>query len=223
MTYQQPTAGHPIARGGKPYIWVTWLAKLLGGNQCVWSAWFKAHYKYAKFEEEAEQLAEWNRDHSRMMREIRSELEENGWRCAVEAENEFKLEGASAVVAGKPDLIGTMPGHVLVVDGKTGRERDCDWWQVLIYLFAIQLSRPDLVGNLTAEVHYKRKRMTVTPNDLTDSRRDDIVQMVKTIAGDTQPPKSPSRHECKRCNIGAKDCPQRFQEPVSTTSHVEAF
>lgn len=223
MAYQQPTPGHPIARGGKAYIWTTWLAKLLGGNQCLWSAWFKAHYKYAKFEEEAEQLVEWNRDHTRMMREIRSEMEENGWHCAVENENDFKLEGAAAVVAGKPDLIGTMPGHVLVIDGKTGRERDSDWWQVLIYLFAIQLSRPDLVGALVGEVHYKRKRVSVIPADLTETRRDDIVQMIKVIASDTPPSKAPSREECKRCNISAKDCPQRFRESMAATSHVEAF
>ena len=30
-----------------PYIWVTWLTKLLAGEaQCDWASWFKAHNKY---------------------------------------------------------------------------------------------------------------------------------------------------------------------------------
>ena len=29
-----------------PYIWVTWLTKLLvGENYCEWAGWFKAHYE----------------------------------------------------------------------------------------------------------------------------------------------------------------------------------
>lgn len=212
-------------RTGKPYIWVTWLSALLGGRQCVWSAWFKAHYKYDKFEEEAGNLAEWNRDHNRMMRARRIELEEAGWAVAVEAQNEFKLEGAVAVVAGKPDIVATLPGHVLVVDGKTGRERDSDWWQVLLYLFALPKSRPDLVGGLEGEVHYKRgdKRVTVPATALTPDRLDDIVTLIKTIGGATPPAKAPSRDECKRCNIGVGDCPQRVQAVQQETTAVADF
>lgn len=203
-----------IPRGSKPYIWVTWLSGLLGGKSCLWSAWFKAHFKYQKFEMEASQLVEWNRDHNRLMRARRQELEEAGWTVSVENQNEFKLEGAIAIVAGKPDLIATMPGHVLIVDGKTGRERDSDLWQVLLYLFAFPKCRPDVVGALEGEVHYKQgdKRITVTPSELTTDRLDDLVTMIKIVGGSTPPAKAPSRDECKRCNIGVGDCPERFQE-----------
>lgn len=202
-------------RGGKPYIWVTWLAKLLGGNQCLWSAWFKAHFKYQKVvEDEGFELAAWARDHDRMMRDRREELEEAGWNVATESQNEFKLEGQGAVVAGKPDIVATMPGHILVVDGKTGRERQSDWWQVLIYLFALPKSRPALVGKIVGEIHYKvgDKRVPVRPSELTEARLDDVVKMVKTIASPTPPRRSPSRDECKRCNIGFADCQERFKE-----------
>lgn len=211
-------------RGGKPYIWVTWLSGLLGGKQCLWSAWFKAHYKYQKFEEEASQLAEWNRDHNRMMRDRREELEEAGWTVMVENQNEFKLEGAVAVVAGKPDIVATMPGHVLIVDGKTGRERDSDWWQVLLYLFAVPRSRPDLVGDLVGEIHYKRgdKRITVKPSELTPERLDDLVKIIKVVGGNEPPSKAPSRDECKRCNIGAADCPERFRELAASATTLAA-
>jgi CRISPR/Cas system-associated exonuclease Cas4 (RecB family) len=212
-------------RTGKPYIWVTYLSKLLGGNQCLWSAWFKAHYRYQKYEVEAADLAEWNRDHSRLMRQRREEMEEAGWTVAVEDQNEFKLEGTSAVVAGKPDLIATLPGHVLVIDGKTGRERDSDYWQVLLYLFALPKSRPDLVGKLEGEVQYQRgdKRVTVKPSDLSPARLDDVVSLIKVIGSDEAPSRAPSREECKRCNIGFADCPERFKERAQAAVMASEF
>jgi CRISPR/Cas system-associated exonuclease Cas4 (RecB family) len=211
-------------RSGKPYIWATWLSKLLGGDQCLWSGWFKAHFKYEKFEKQAEQLAEWNRDHGRLMRDRRTELEEAGWTVFVENQNEFKLEGETATVAGKPDIIATMPGHLLVVDGKTGRQRDSDIWQMLLYLFALPKSRPDLVGALVGELQYKRGdvRITVKPSQLTSARRSDLITMIRTLASDTPPSKAPSRHECERCNIGPQDCPERFVERPAATAVAAA-
>jgi len=226
MAYAQPRPGQPIRRDGKPYIWVTWLAKLLGGQQCVWSAWFKAHFKYAKFEQDGAQLAEWNREHTALMRSIVDDLRENGWSVTVEGQNEFKLEGKAAVVAGKSDAIATMPGHVLVVDGKTGRERESDWWQVFIYLFALEAERPQLLaGNkVNGEVIYKTgDQQHVRMSDLNEARRDDLVRMIKMVASDTEPPRAPSRGECLRCNIGPSDCPQRFVESSRETTEVAAF
>lgn len=212
-------------RGGKPYLWVTWLSGLLGGKQCLWAAWFKSRFKYQKFEAQASQLAEWNREHSAMMRARRAELEENGWHVAVESENEFRLEGEVAIVAGKPDIIATMPGHVLVVDGKTGRRRDSDWWQVLIYLLAIKLSRQDLQGELLGEVHYQRgdTRLPIPERELTDARQDEIVRLIKVIGAPQAPPRSPSRDECLRCNIGFADCPERFKDEDVAITQVSGF
>jgi CRISPR/Cas system-associated exonuclease Cas4 (RecB family) len=199
-----------IRRHGKSYIWVTWLAKLLGGNECLWSAWFKAHYKYDKFEEQAADLAKWNRDHTKLMAARRRELEQDGWTVTVEDENAFKLEGEVAVVAGKMDLVAVKGDRVLVVDGKTGRERESDLWQVLIYLYALPKSRKDLPPNLEGEVHYRQGDVSLTPAELTPARMERIVTLIKTVGGETPPPKRPSREECKRCNIGIKDCPERM-------------
>lgn len=206
------------ARTGKPYIWVTWLAKLLGGQQCVWSAWFKAHYKYDKFEEQAADLVKWNREHNKLMAARQRELEGQGYTVMVEDQNAFKLEGEVAVVAGKPDLVAVKPGEVLVVDGKTGRERESDIWQVLFYLFALPKSRPDLKGDLVGEVQYARGdvRITLTPADLDEPRMKQVVDLIKVVAGDAEPPKRPSRQECKVCNIGFKDCPMRVGVEVTT-------
>lgn len=208
-----------IARTGKPYIWVTWLAKLLGGNRCIWSAWFKAHYKYDKFEEQAADLVKWNRDHNKLMSVRQKELEADGWTVLVEEQNAFKLEGKVAVVAGKPDLVAVKSGQVMVIDGKTGRERESDIWQVLFYLFALPKSRPDLKGELIGEVQYKSGDViTLSPAELDEPRMGQIVKLIEAVAGAEPPVKRPSRDECKRCNIGVKDCPQRVSAQMETTA-----
>lgn len=226
MAASQPLPGRPIARGGKPYLWVTWLTKVLGGDQCLFAPWFKAHFKYAKYELETEKLQEWNRDHTALMREVRTELEENGWHVCGESENDFRLEGAVAIVAGKPDIIATMPGHVLVVDGKTGQPRESDWWQIAIYLFAIGKTCRDLTGELLGEVRYRSGRgITVRTEDITQPRVDEFVRVVKVVAGPTPPAPSPSRQECRRCNIGPADCSARVQEgqEAAATAMVGEF
>lgn len=228
MAYQrpQPQPGRPIRRAGKPYIWATWLAKILGGDQCVRSVWFKAHYQYDKLpERNAEQLAEWNREHNAMMRERRAELEANGW--TVQTEQDFKLEGNAAVIAGKEDLVATMPGHVLIVDGKTGRRRDADFWQVLIYLWARTL-RPkkadDPTTKIAGEVFYKRGQpVDVRVADVAH-HEPTLVQMVQLIAGPDEPTPNPTKYECGRCNIRPEDCARRYREErAEDTIETAAF
>lgn len=214
-----------VRRSGKPYIWVTHVAKLLGGHQCLFSAWFKAHFRYQKYETQTANLQEWSREHNELMAARRRELEREGYTVSAEEANAFILEGDVAVVAGKPDLIGHKPGSVLVVDGKTGRERESDIWQVLMYLFAIPKVRPQLTGTLEGEVQYQRGdvRIAVTPSELTPERLDLIVSTIHTIAGPTAPPRVPSRYECQMCNIGPADCPQRFQQAREETVAVSEF
>lgn len=219
----QPTPGHPVARGGKPYIWATWLAKLLGGDQCVRSVWFKSRYQYSKLpEKDAEKLQEWNREHNQMMRERRALLEENGWQ--VQTERDFKLEGATAIIAGKEDLVAEMPGQILIVDGKTGRRRDSDFWQVLIYLYARLHQAPDQNTKLAGEVFYKQgKEIPLTVSDV-EKNEGALVFMVKAIASPDEPTPNPSRFECGRCNIRREDCSMRFaEERDSELVTTEAF
>lgn len=208
----QPTPGHPIARR-KPYVYATWLAKLLGGNECQWSAWFKAHHKYVKFERDAEKLQEWNRDHTELMQQRRAQLEADGWTVYNEDANSFTLEGEKADVAGKPDLVAVMDDQVLLIDGKTGRKRESDAWQVRLYLWALPLVRKDLKDKaLAGEVEYKTGRTKHAPVDPpSDAHIEQMVSLIRVVAGEKPPAKVPSEWECGRCDIGLADCPQRYQ------------
>jgi CRISPR/Cas system-associated exonuclease Cas4 (RecB family) len=207
-----------------PYIYVTWLAKTLGGARCLYRPWFQSHFKYEKHEEMAFDLAKWNRDHNALMAARRKALDRDGWTCSVEAENSFKLQGASAVLAGKPDLVAVKGDRVMVIDGKSGRERDSDIWQVLLYLYAVPKSRPDLPKDIEGEVFYKAgNSVSLTTDALDDERMGQIVHTIRLIASDTAPPKTPSRDECRFCNIGPKDCPQRITEDQEQRTLVVEF
>lgn len=198
-------------RFGKPYIYVTWLAKQLGGHQCRWSAWFKAHFKYDKYEEMAGDLHRWNADHTRMMARRRQELEADGWTIFTEQQNAFKLDLPQAVVAGKGDIVAVKGTRALIVDGKTGRERDSDIWQLLIYLRTYPRVRPALAaGEWEGEVLYKNgPPISLTASELTEERLGQITDLIRVIASEEPPPRTPSRDECRMCNIGPADCPQR--------------
>ena len=65
--------GTAVKRRGNPYIWVSWLTKLLSGeSQCVWSAWFRANHTYTKAPSDFDAGA-WQIDHAAMLRTERKE------------------------------------------------------------------------------------------------------------------------------------------------------
>jgi hypothetical protein len=106
-----------------------------------------------------------------------------------------------------------MPGHVLIVDGKTGRRRDADFFQVLVYLYARLHQAPHEDGiKLAGEVFYKQGRSVDVRVADVERHTTAVIQMVQAIASPNEPTPNPSRFECDRCNIRREDCPQRFQK-----------
>src|SRR5438094_6799676 len=114
-------------RTGKPFVYTTWLTPLLAGEmQCQYAAWFRAHYQYAKRPDTTFNLAAWNAEHTKLLDRRRRELEADGWKVTLENVNAFRLNGATAILAGKPDLIASRNNSWLVVDTKTGQQRNKD-------------------------------------------------------------------------------------------------
>lgn len=224
--YKRPTPspGRPIRRDGLKYTWVTWAAKILGGHQCEYSIWFKSTFDFAKRPDpDREHLVHWNAEHNAMMREHRALLEENGWTCRSEVP--FKLTGKRAILAGKEDLVATMPGRILIVDGKTGRQKDSDFFQVLLYLFA-RLHQPHreegLSTKLAGEVLYKGGQ--TVPVRIADVERHEpaIIRLMEVVAGDTPPKANPDKWECARCPIHREDCPSRYSDSQEERDAMEA-
>jgi hypothetical protein len=70
-------------RRGDPYIWVTWLTKLLSEeSQCEWSAWFRAHHKdYDRLPTDLD-VAAWTLEHGQLVRTRREQLLAEGYEAA---------------------------------------------------------------------------------------------------------------------------------------------
>ena len=81
----------PRATG--PYIWVTWLPRLLSGeSSCEWAAWFKAQHEGSSWTRAPSDFdqAGWLMDHTALLNEQR-EVWEKKQGCSVltEAQNSF--------------------------------------------------------------------------------------------------------------------------------------
>ena len=121
-----------------PYIWATWLPRLLTGeNSCEWAAWFKAHHQnWAKVPSDFDQ-AQWMLNHTALLNKRKANCKHGGFDVNIKGQNSFQLQGRSATLAGKPDLITQRDGQVVIVDVKTGEESTSHIVQVMIYLYAI--------------------------------------------------------------------------------------
>ena len=73
----QPTSSEQTLaqRRERPYIWTTWLPRLLTGeNSCEWAIWFKAHHQnWAKVPSDFNQ-AEWMLNHTSLLNEKKSQV-----------------------------------------------------------------------------------------------------------------------------------------------------
>jgi len=203
-------------RRSDPYIWVTWLTKLLAGeSQCEWSSWYRAHHKsYDKVPADFD-LAKWTIEHNELVSSRREELREDGYRVYVEDENAFKRIGKTGiVVSGKPDLLAIRDGHGLIEDCKTGRPRTSDQLQVLVYLLLLPIKDPRCANvELSGRVVYKTNTVDVPAEGLDDAFKNRFVELVHRVGGESPLPKAPTWSECRWCDIGPADCLYRVTEP----------
>jgi CRISPR/Cas system-associated exonuclease Cas4 (RecB family) len=194
-----------------PYVWVTWLTKLLAGeNKCEWALWFKSRFKYEKLESGFD-LDRWTREHDELVEWRVAKLKELGNNdVRVEDQNQFRVEGKSGTtVAGKPDIAVFTEGSVSYEDCKTGKKRDSDHVQVLLYAL---LTRKYLKVPMTGRIVYKDDEQPVDMQRLADIG-EKFKAMMARLNSDVAPPKAPSFSECRYCDIPKAYCPARMQDP----------
>ena len=150
----------------EPYIWVTWLTKLLAGeSQCEWSAWYRAHNTgYEKVPSDFD-LATWTVEHNDLVNSRREQLLDEGYEVYVEEENAFKRVGKTGiVVSGKADILAIRDGRGVIEDCKTGRPRASDQLQVLVYMLLLPIGNPRCEGvKLSGCVTYKTRSVDIHP------------------------------------------------------------
>lgn len=204
-------------RRDHPYIWATWLPRLLTGeSSCEWSVWFKAHYQnWSKPPSDFDQT-EWLMRHTALLNEQKAERAGGNRRVYVEGQNAFRLRGKAATLAGRPDLVVLDDRDATIIDVKTGREQSWHRVQVMIYQYALPLALPQYrYVRVGGEVVYSTHTVKIPQESLTSQFVEDLGALIRQLAADTPPGRVPSSSECRFCDISALDCPERMDDAGS--------
>lgn len=193
-----------------PYIWVTWLTKLLVGEQsCEWMSWFKAHFtKFDKVPSDFD-LAQWTMNHTRMSRDLRVRLKAEGAEVFVEDQNSFRFPYNGALLSGKADLVAHMPdGTICVYDVKTGQERASNQIQVLLYMYLLPLCHERYAGKMFTGCvyHGQDKQIPIDVSAVDQSFIDNVEFYLDILVAENAPDAMPSKSECRFCDITKTDC-----------------
>ena len=206
----------------RAYTWVTWVSKLLvGENVCTWAAWFKTHYERYDPVESDFDSAGWNMKHTEALMELADRLESEGLEVFIENQNSFRVESgeSGSVMAGKPDLVAVHPDdQSTVYDVKTGRELDSHEAQVKLYMYLLPRARGTRWHGRTFDgcVVYSngvQRQIPVTAID--DEFRTTVRNLMRRVVSDAPARRVPSSQECRFCILSASDCPERIESGVA--------
>ncbi len=215
------------ARSG-PYIWVTWLSKLLVGDRsCEWAAWFKAHHKSYDRSPSPFDAVTWQMNHTALLSDVRAGLEIEENRVLSEDQNYFNLRGSSgAVLGGKPDLVTIREdGFGTIYDVKTGQPRASDTAQVMIYMYALpyinQFKGIEFDGRL---VYRDNSEVEIPHHAVDDLFKSRLFELMRRIADSEPARKVPSGLECGMCDLTMADCPEMIEsDPRETIAEGAEF
>ncbi len=210
-----------------PYIWVTWLTKLLvGENSCEWASWFRANHENWSYDKVPSSFdnAGWQLEHTRLLNEIRSEMESKGKAVFTENQNSFTLRGRTAILGGKPDLITVSGDKGLIVDAKTGNPSASHHVQVLVYMYAIPKALRQYNGiKFEGKVVYPDHADQIPNTAVDETFIDNLSTLIKRLASPDPARKVPSKLECGFCNITAVDCAVRMEHTTETPAETSDF
>ena len=214
----------PELRRTGPYIWATWLPKLLAGSDsCEWAIWFKAQYYGNSYKKRPRDLSEYLLKHTSMVQEVREQLEADDYGGLIEDQNRFDLNGSSiqVTIQGKPDLVAVKDGAVTVIDIKSGQARDFHAYQVMLYMYALGRSKYQdmpMEGKLVYQTH----EVEVPYSRIDDEFTTALGALVRRLCSLEPPARVPSPRECGWCEITVEDCPD-LMEGEFIQAEADAF
>lgn len=196
-----------------PYIWITWLPKLLvGRDSCLWSIWYRANHQYYDKVPSTFDTAGWNIRHTALLDEVEKAYRQKYSIVQREAQNAFQYRGGSgAVLAGKPDLIGMRGSELRICDVKTGQRQDEHWAQMLLYMHFYPKCYPQLFSGLTitGELVYLDGKQEVYMDEFDGIFKSQVTKLLQAVSSESPPAKVPSVKDCSGCCITTEDCEDR--------------
>ena len=204
------------------FTWVTWIAKLLvGENACSWAGWFKSHFQGNQPVDSYFDSAGWNVMHTQTLRELADKLQAEGCEVFIENQNSFRVTSSltGSVIAGKPDLIAIDPeGLATIYDVKTGRRRDSHEAQVKLYMYLLPRDRGSRWYGTTFEgclVYRDGYEKPIPASTVDDHFVGALMSLMRTIVSEDPARRVPSIQECRFCDISSADCPERLEDEVA--------
>ena len=208
-----------------PYIWATWLARLLPGeSSCEWAGWFRAHYQdWAKPPSDFDS-ARWMMDHTALVNEARASREKLGYEVFTEGQNAFTLRGATATLAGKPDLIAVKGNDLVIADAKTGRPNPAHSIQILTYMYAVPRAKPEFRGmEFRGHVVYPDGNVQIPVSGPDRKFVGRLGALIRRLADENPARRVPSASECRWCDITREDCPERVEAETRQEGTTDDF
>ena len=199
-----------------PYIWATWISRLLAGeSSCEWAGWFRAQYQDWVKPPSDFDSARWMMDHTDLVNQARESREKLAYTVYAENQNAFRLKGATATLAGKPDLIAIKGGDAVIIDAKTGRPSPHHAVQVLTYMYAVPRAMPEYKGmEFRGHVIYPDGNVQIPVSGLDQKFIDRLGGLIKRLADENPARRAPSASECRWCDIAATDCQDRVDDEI---------
>ena len=210
-----------------PYIWVTWVSKLLAGDaSCEWASWFKAQHdgnSWARMPSDFDQVG-WLTAHTSLLNKMSVDWGANGYSVFVEGQNSMALRGRSTTLAGKPDLIARKGDTVIIVDAKTGRPNLAHGVQVMTNMFTLPRTLSQYKGlTISGQVAYPDHVIDVPPEAVDKDFFNQLGELVNGLASQIPARKVPSFSECRFCEITKTDCPERIDERIAGEGTTDDF
>jgi len=191
----------------EPFIWVSWLAKVMTSHSiCEWQYWFQTHNKLITKHPSTFDSVTWQIGHTRLLSEVKRELSTAGLRSMTEFGCEFRVPGVAAKISGKTDCLVNDGSNVMIYDCKTGKPRDSDRVQVMIYMYGLSTYQRFASSRIRGTVVYRDERVEIPY--LPDTFGSDLSYFADLLAEDTPPERQPGQN-CEFCNIAEVDCPER--------------
>ena len=210
-----------------PYVWVTWLPRLLSGeSSCEWASWFKAQHQgdsWARMPSDFDQ-AGWLMNHTALLNQQRQKWEQQGYTVLTEGQNSFNLRGSSVVLAGKPDLVARRRDEITVIDAKTGRLSPAHATQVLIYMYALPRAQERYRGlSIAGQVAYPDHVVDIPAEEVDPTFIENLGGLMRRLASEMPARRVPSPRECRFCEITSADCPERAAESPPEEGTTDDF
>ena len=163
-------------------------------------------------------------EHTALVNRERDSLERVGYDVYTENQNLFRLRGATATIAGKPDLIGEKHHEILISDAKTGRPSPSHQTQVRIYQYAVPKALPQFQGkDARGQVRYPNSYVGSPASAINPEFIRNMSSLIRRLAAYEPARRVPSPQECRFCDIGTEECPLRIDVAYALEGSTDDF